>query len=482
MTQMHYQSATELISRLEAREIGARELLDHYLERIERHNPVINAIIWQDVERARADADASDRRRAAGEAIGPLDGLPVTVKESFDLAGSPTTWGDPEFIDNVAASDSAVVEKYRAAGAVVFGKTNVPLMLADWQSFNSIYGTCSNPWDLTRTPGGSSGGSAAALAAGLTGLDTGSDIGASIRNPAHYCGVFGHKPTWEIVSDRGQALPGDHAPTDIAVVGPLARSAADLKLAFDLLAGADGPNARAWRLELPPPRRKRLEDYRVGVLLSDPQAEVEQSYQDAIAALARWLEGEGVRVEMDAKPDFPTGEAMEVYTMLLRAATSKRLSDELIMRAREDLSRLPAEAIPYRRRMLEAQTMLHRDWLRWNERRYKLMAGWEAWFETYDLLLCPAASSPAFPHDQAGERHDRTIRVNGEMQPVVDQLFWAGYPCGYYLPSTVAPIGLAEGLPVGIQIIARQYDDATCLHMAALIEEGYYRFTPPPGY
>ena len=207
-----------------------------------------------------------------------------------------------------------------------------------------------------------------------------------------------------------------------------------------------------------------------------------QSYQDAIAALAHWLEGEGVTVEVGAKPDFPTGQAMEVYTMLLRAATSKRLSDEMIAQSGEDLARLPADTFPYRRRMLEGQTMLHRDWLRWNERRYELMAGWEAWFETYDLLLCPAASSPAFPHDQAGERHERMITVNGRVQPVVDQLFWAGYPCGYYLPSTVAPIGLADGLPVGIQIVGRQYDDLTCLHMAALIEEGYYRFAPPPGY
>ncbi|MCY3830054.1 MAG: amidase [Rhodospirillaceae bacterium] len=482
MSEIHYKTATELMALLEARELGARELLEHFLDRVERHNPAINAIVWQDAGRARAEADAADRRRAAGEETGPLDGLPVTVKESYDLAGSPTTWGVPDYRDNIAETDAAAVERYRGAGAVVFGKTNVPFMLADWQSFNAIYGTCNNPWDLGRTPGGSSGGSAAALAAGLTGLDAGSDIGASIRNPAHYCGVFGHKPTWEIVSARGQALPGDRAPTDIAVVGPLARSAADLKLAFGLLAGADGPAARGWWLELPAPRRRTLRDYRVGVLLSDPQAEVEQSYQDAIAALARWLESEGATVEIDAKPGFSTAEAMEVYTLLLRAETSKHMTDEMMAQAREDLDRLPADAIPYRRRMLEAQTMLHRDWLRWNERRYALMAGWEAWFETYDLLLCPAAASPAFPHDQAGERHDRTIAVNGRVQPVVDQLFWAGYPCGYYLPSTVAPIGLADGLPVGIQIVGRQYDDLTCLHMAGLIEEGYRRFAPPPGY
>ena len=482
MSEIHYKSATELMALLDAREIGARELLNHFFDRIERHNPAINAIVWQDAERALSEADASDRRRAAGEETGPLDGLPITVKESFDLAGAPTTWGVPEYRGNIADADSAVVEKYRGAGAVVFGKTNVPLMLGDWQSFNAIYGTTNNPWDRTRTPGGSSGGSTAALATGLTGLEAGTDIGASIRNPAHYCGVFGHKPTWDIVPRRGHALPGDRAPTDISVAGPLARSAADLKLALGLLAAADGPAARAWRLTLPPPRRQSLQEYRVGVLLSDPQAEVEQSCQDAIAALAQWLEGEGAIVEIGAKPDFPTGEAMEVYTMLLRAATSKRMSDDQIAQAREDLNRLPADATPYRRRMLEAQTMPHRDWLRWNERRHALMVGWEEWFETYDLLLCPAASSPAFPHDQAGERHDRTITVNGKVQPVVDQLFWAGYSCGYYLPSTVAPIGLVNGLPVGIQIVGSQYDDLTCLHLAALIEEGYYRFVPPPGY
>lgn len=482
MTETHFKSATELMAMLEAREIGARELLDLYLDRIETHNPAVNAIIWQDAERARAEADSSDARRARGESVGPLDGLPVTVKESFDLTGSPTTWGAPDFADNIASKDSAVVAKYRAAGAVVFGKTNVPLMLSDWQSYNDIYGTCNNPWDLGRTPGGSSGGSAAALAAGMTGLEAGSDIGASIRNPAHYCGVTGHKPTYEIVSGRGQSLPGDHSGTDIAVVGPLARSAADLKLAMSLLAGADGPMARGWKLELPGPRKQALEDFRVGVMLSDDEAEVDQPYQDAIAALARWLEGEGCAVEVGAKPAFSSAEAMEVYTMLLRGATSKRMTDAKLEQAKADLANLPPDAIPYRRRMLEAQTMGHRDWLRWNDRRHVLMQGWEEWFETYDLLLCPAASSAAFPHDQAGERHDRTITVNGKPQPVVDQLFYAGYPCGYYLPATVVPIGLAGGLPVGIQIVGRRFDDLTCLQMAGLIEEGYYRFTAPPGY
>ena len=482
MTEMHFKSATELMGMLDTGQVGARELLEHFIARVERHNPALNAIIWQDLDRARAEADASDARRVRGEQMGPLDGLPMTVKESFDLAGAPTSWGVPEFRDNIAASDSAVVEKYRAAGAVVFGKTNIPFLLADWQSFNQIYGTTNNPWDLSRTPGGSSGGSAAALAAGLTGLEAGSDIGASIRNPAHYCGVTGHKPTYEIVSGRGQTLPGDNAPVDIAVVGPMARSAKDLKLAMEILAGADGPNARGWTLSLPGPRKAALKDYRVGVLLSDPQAEVETSYQDAISALAKWLESEGATVEVGAKPAFSTEEAMEVYTMLLRGATSKRLTDQVLAEAQATIDDEPPGTIPYRRRMVRGQTMSHRDWLRWDDRRHVLMQGWEEWFQSYDLLLCPTTCGPAFPQDQNGERWQRSIIVNGQEMPEVNQLFWAGYPCGYYLPSTVVPIGLADGLPVSIQIVGRQYDDLTCLHMAGLIEDGYYRFTPPPGY
>jgi amidase len=484
-TELAFLSAAELAAKLSAREIGARELLEHHLARVERHNPALNAVIWMDADRARAEADASDRRRAAGEALGPLDGIPMTVKESYDLAGAPTTWGVPEFTGNIATRDSAVVERLRAAGAVIYGKTNVPLMLADWQSFNAIYGTTNNPWDLTRAPGGSSGGSAAALAAGLSALEAGSDIGASIRNPAHYCGVFGHKPTWGIVSGRGQKLPGDLAESDIAVVGPLARSAGDLKTALDIMAGPDGPQARGWRLALPGPRKSKLADFRVSVVLTDPVSEVDRPVQDAIARLAAWLEGQGATVEMDARPDFSSEEAHEIYIRLLRSATSKRLTDEQLAAARRSLDDLGPEAdrTGYKVRMWESQAMGHRDWLRWNERRHRLMAAWEALFETYDLMLCPAAASAAFPHDQEGDRVDRTIEVNGRRVPTTDQLFWAGYPCASYLPGTVAPIGLTEaGLPVGVQIVGRRYDDLTCLHMAGLIEKGFYGFTPPQGY
>lgn len=478
-----FHSATALLAQLAAREIGALELLDLYLARIEQHNPAINAVIWMDVERARAEAEASDRRRAAGEALGPLDGLPVTVKESFDLTGAPTTWGNPAYKDAMAECDSAVVARYRAAGAIVFGKTNVPFMLSDWQSFNAIYGTTNNPWDLTRSPGGSSGGSAAALAAGMTALEAGSDIGASIRNPAHYCGVCGHKPTYGIVSGRGQAIPGDLAEPDIAVVGPLARTVSDLRLALDVLAGAEGPEGRAWSLSLPAPRKTSLAEFRVSVVTDDPCSRVDQPVQDALMRLARWLEKEGATVELDARPGFSSIEAMENYTHLLRAETAKHMSDADQAAASDALSVLGPDATPYRRQMLEGQIGSHREWMLWNKQRAQLMAGWEAFFETYDLMLCPTAASAAFPHDQKGERFQRTIEVNGHPVPTTDQLFWAGYSCGVYLPGTVVSIGLTEaGLPVGVQIVGRRYDDLTCLQMGALIEDGYYRFIPPPDF
>jgi len=219
--------------------IGARELLEHYIARIERLDGRLNAVVVRDFERARKRAAALDRDRAKG-VVGRLQGVPMTIKESFDIAGLPTTWGNPALKGHRAKADSVTVARYAAAGAVLFGKTNVPLNLADWQSFNAVYGTTGNPWDLLRVPGGSSGGSAAALAAGLTGMETGSDIGASIRNPAHYCGVFGHKPTYGICPQAGHMIFDNVDELDMAVVGPLARSAEDLAIGLDIMAGWDG--------------------------------------------------------------------------------------------------------------------------------------------------------------------------------------------------------------------------------------------------
>src|SRR5258706_11456367 len=239
MTDLSFRSAAALAAEIRAKTIGCRELLELYLGRVQRLNPALNAILPTDIPSARQRADAADAALKRGEIAGPLHGVPMTVKESFDAIGMPTTWGLPELKDNIPTRDSLAVERFRRAGAVLFGKTNVPVLLADWQSYNPVYGTTNNPWDVTRSPGGSSGGSAAALAAGLTGLEAGSDIGASIRNPAHYCGVWGHKPTYGICPPAGQALPGNVAPSDISVIGPMARGAADLALGLEVMAGAD---------------------------------------------------------------------------------------------------------------------------------------------------------------------------------------------------------------------------------------------------
>ncbi len=475
-------SATSLARALRTRKISARELLDVYWQRVERFDGALNAVIVRDIARARKAADAADRRLARGEPLGPLDGLPMTVKESFDWQGTPSTWGAPALKDNIASESAATVKRLEAAGALLFGKTNVPLMLADWQSFNAIYGTTNNPWDLTRSPGGSSGGSAAALAAGLTGLELGSDIGASIRNPAHYCGVYGHKPTYGIVPLKGQRLPGAFSFADISVGGPLARSADDLALAMRVLAGPEGEAARGWSYRLAPPRAKRLEDFRVAVMLDAPESEVDQPLKDRLQALADFLGPRVKTLSMTARPAFSTAEAMDVYINLLRAATSARQSDADFAANKQRAAELGNDP-GYYALMMRAYTMAHRDWLSYANRRHKMRLQWDAFFNDWDVLLCPAAASAACPHDHEGERHERTITVNGHRVPTTDQLFWAGYSCCFYLPSTVAPAGLTpQGLPVGVQIVTAEHADLTSIAFAQLLERQYQGFVPPPGY
>jgi amidase len=478
-----FRSARQLAAMIRKKQVGCLELLDLYLARVARYNPKLNAIIAMDVERARRRARMADRALARRQEVGPLHGVPMTIKESYDVVGLPTTWGVPELKDNYPSRNAIAVDRFLAAGAVLFGKTNVPLYLTDWQSYNTIYGTTNNPWDLARTPGGSSGGSAAALAAGLTGLEAGSDIGSSIRNPAHYCGVFGHKPTWGIVCGRGQALPGRVSDTDIAVVGPLARSAEDLAVAMGIMAGPDEIDGAGWRLALPAPRRRELGDFRVALMLSDPNSEVDRTVQDRLQALADFLGKRRVRLSDRARPDLDTGEIHRVYIHLLRAATSGRQTDDEFERNLETARQLATTDESYFARMMRANTMSHRDWLAWNERRHHLRLRWAEFFRDWDLLLCPAAASAAFPHDHVGERWERSIAINGKQALTTDQLFWAGYTGVAYLPSTVAPCGFTpDGLPVGVQIVGPQYGDRTTIHFARLLEREFQAFAPPPGY
>src|SRR5436853_1811728 len=363
MNQLHYKSATELASLVRRKKVSALELLDHFLARVETYNPQLNAIIWMDRDKARKRAKAADTALKKGQRLGPLHGVPMTIKESYQVAGSPTTWGAPSMKENVTDETAVAAQRMIDAGVTLFGKTNVPLMLADWQSYNAVYGQTGNPWDTSRTPGGSSGGSAAALAAGLTGIDAGSDIGSSIRNPAHFCGVFGHKPTWGIVPRAGQALPWQGAPVDIDVVGPLARSTDDLALALSAMAGPDAIEAVGWQLRLTPPKQKRLRDFKVALMLDAPGFPVDREAQDRLVALGDFLRGQKVKVDDKARPAIDTAEAWRVYVKLLRSGTSDRQSDADFDKNLAIARGLSPDDESYYSQATRAAVLSHRDWL-----------------------------------------------------------------------------------------------------------------------
>lgn len=480
MTEPAYASATELAAGLRARRYGSRELLEMYLGRVAALDGRINAVVVRDFDRARAAADAADAALDRGEVLGALHGLPITVKESFDVAGLPTTWGAPGNRGNVATATAEAVRRLEAAGAIVFGKTNVPLMLADWQSFNEVYGTTANPWDLERSPGGSSGGSAAALAAGLAGFEFGSDIGGSLRIPAHFCGIYAHKPTWGIVPPAGHwVVPGPR--TDISVCGPMGRGAADLELGLQLTAGADGAEARAWKLQLPPAPHRHPRDFRVAVLLDAAESEVDGEVQAAVDAAARFLAAEGATVSWDARPDIDFATVSRDATLLIRATTSGRMPAADYERFRQERAALGADDDSYPARFARGIAATHREWLQAHARRYAMQQAWERFFSEWDVLLCPPAATVAFRHDHALPRHERTVPVNGRPLPSIAQVFWAGLAGIAHLPATVAPAALSrDGLPIGVQIIGRQYADLTCIALARILEQGFRGFVPPP--
>lgn len=474
---MHaFKSATELRNLLRAGKVSARDLLEAYFARIDRYNGDINAVIWQDRAAARRAADAI----GSGDPR-PLAGIPMTVKESYDLAGAPTTWGIPALRNNVARTDSVVVARLREAGAVIFGKTNVPMSLADFQSFNDIYGTTNNPWNLSRGPGGSSGGSAAALAAGLTGLEMGSDIGGSIRNPAHFCGVFGHKPTWALIPNRGQALPGELVEPDIAVVGPLARSAADLDLALDVLAKPDVLQA-AIRYELPTLEGRTLGDLRIAVWANDAVAPVSQDCERAVRTVAQACRDAGARVDDSARPAVPAKRIQEIYMPMVAAELGGHLDDTSFAQAKASTAALGPGADDIEAQFRRGQTLEHYDWLHLHNAREQLRWAWHDFFRDWDVLLAPVASTAAFPHDHNGY-FERTLLVDNGQRPYFEQIFWAGMVGIAHLPSTVVPtMRNREGLPVGVQVIGPAYGDRITIGVARLLEDAGLQFTPPPAY
>src|SRR5437667_7315950 len=370
-----FASATELLADLRAGKVTSSDLTDLYIRRIEKYDSRLNAVVVRDFERARQQARDADQGGA-----GALRGLPITLKESINVAGLGTTCGVPEWKTFVSQHDSPAWARLRAAGAVLMGKTNVPPMLADWQSANPVYGRANNPWDLGRTPGGSSGGSAAALAAGLTALEVGSDIGGSIRVPAAFCGVYGHRPSETLLPKSGQfpMPPMPNVAVVMGVQGPLARSAEDLELALSVLAGADVGEDVAWRVELPAARHARLADFRVAVLPAIPWLAVDDQISSALESLAARLSGLGCtvkRVQPDGLGDWREHHAL--YRSLLSAVTGARLDEETRKQRIAMWRKAEGEFAQAHLRGLEGTAG---DYILWNGKREQYRAAWRAFF------------------------------------------------------------------------------------------------------
>jgi amidase len=426
--------AIETAARIAAGEMSPVEAVDAAIARIEALDGPLNAVVVRDFDRARDAANALGRQKADGR---PLFGVPMTVKESFNVAGLPTTFGHVEFKDYIVQSDARVVELLKDAGAIILGKTNVPPDLADLQSNNPVYGRTNNPFDHSRVSGGSSGGSAVAVATGMVPAEYGSDIGSSIRNPAHFNGIYGHKTTFGLVSRRGHAHPmtGGRGVHDgpLSVVGPLARSAQDLELLLEVT--ADKPMQR---------REKTLGEMRFLALLDHPASEVDASVRAPIESAVAAIEKAGAKVDRSSPllPDL--AEQHSNYMRLLNAAMARGRPGP------------------------DGQTMSLADYYLLLDTQARNRYAWADLFDEYDFVLAPPLPFVAYAHDATPIR-DRRITINGKDSAFADALAWAGLATFPNLPSTVVPVGESGGLPCGMQVMGREWSDLDCIAAAGAI-------------
>jgi amidase len=481
--ELDFATALQAAEAIRSGKISSVELTQRMFARIDRYNPQLNAFAYQLRDDALAQAKRADQAPARSKsrpALGAFHGVPITVKESFAVEGHPCTWGIPALKDSKAPKNSEVVSRLLGEGAVLLGATNVPLNLEDWQSYNAIYGQTNNPWDVKRTPGGSSGGSAAALAAGLGYLSVGSDIGGSLRVPAHFCGIFSHKPTLDLVSLEGH-LPGGNPgvpdfSTLLAVAGPLARSAGDLLAALKVIGGPTGWDAKAWKWEMPEPRHRALKDFRVGFVIDDPFAPPTPEMKTVLESAIEELRRAGVNL----KPGWPQGvqsaELLANYRFHLDAflfSTSPPEEQERLRREFGSEFGSPnsggAASFAY--------------WQQQNFRRLAFRAQWQAYFDQVDVFLSPVTFTPAFPHDHSQPQEKRTIQTSTGPRHYTDLLNWISPATLTGCPATIAPVGRTkEGLPVGIQIMGPFWEDATPITFADLLSKETGGFTAPPDY
>lgn len=474
-----FASALDAAAAIKAKRISSVELTELAFRRIDRYNPKINAIILEFNVTSLARAREADKALAKKQSWGPFHGVPVTVKESYGMQGVPTTAGSPQYKDFRPKQNAQAVDRILRAGAIVIGKTNVPVMLSDLQSYNPIYGTTNNPWDLARTPGGSTGGGAAALAAGLGHLTLGSDIGGSIRIPAHFCGVYGHKPTLELVSSIGHVPPFiDPAPAkfvDLSVCGPMARSAEDLRVALEAIGGPAVSDAKAYRWSLPAPRHTRLADFRVGCILDDPLCRVGSDVCAVLENAVGRIEQAGVRVDRGWPAGVNFAGQLNTYLFLLYAVMAPRFPPETQEALRQAYRTDPKNIAG------AALVEPHSRWLDETSKRLAARAVWEEYFKDHDVFLMPVAFVPAFPHDHSEPFDQRTLDTPEGKRPYPDITPWIMPPTLSGCPATVAPAGrTTTGLPVGIQIMGPYLEDATPIEFARLIGGVIGGFTPPP--
>jgi amidase len=391
-----------------------------------------------------------------------LHGLPVTIKDAIETEGIRSTGGAIELKDHVPAADAPAVARLKRAGAIVFGKTNLPRWSGDMQSFNEMFGTTNNPWNLERVPGGSSGGAAAAVACGFTSFELGTDIGGSVRIPAHFCGVSSLKPSYGVVPQRGYLdhVGGGTIDPDINVFGPIVRDPDDLELLLGVLAGPEPEREIAWRLELPAPLGDALSDYRVGVWFDDSACQVLNEYVGLLRGAADRIADAGAKIE-DAHPDVDMAEQVGVFSQLILAAIAQSL---------------PAE-------YAEAVAGTHLAWLNAQDQRARLRERWAEWFTEYDVLLCPVVPTVAFAHDQSADLMARSVDIDGVARGHIELTGWTGLIGVVGLPSAVVPIGrTAEGLPVGMQIVSPYLHDRRSVRVAQLVRDVLGGYEPPPGF
>lgn len=478
--ELDFTSALQAAEAIRRKRVSSVELTRHAFERIDRYNAKLNAFTYQLREDALARAKKADEALTRSEPPGVFQGVPTHIKESFAVAGHPCTWGIPALKESKAPRNSEAVDRLLGTGAVLIGATNVPVNLGDWQTDNPIYGTTNNPWDMTRTPGGSSGGTAAALAAGLGYLSVGSDIAGSIRMPAHFCGIYGHKPTLDLVNLRGlQPGGGSGSPgfsTLLAVGGPMARSAGDLLVALKVLGGPVGWDAKAWRWELPPARAKSLKEFRVGYVLDDPIAPLAPEVRSVLERVIETLGRAGTKMKPGWPERFQPAALLDTYLFHLSAFNFSVAPPDEQERQRRGFANASTPAAV-------AALSSFADWQRQNFRRLDFRARWQTYFEQIDVFLSPVAFTAAFPHDHGDSLAQRTIATQNGPRHYSDLFGWIATASLTGCPATVAPVGRTEaGLPVGIQIMGPYWEDATPIVFADLLTREVGGFTPPPGY